>query len=633
MSQYITGQGDITNPRSWQDVAAPYSVPPLEFNNVPTGTNYPLNGDGRYWWQGNAANPLTSAVLLLHMDGTNGSTSFPDSSPIGNVFTAGGATVNTGTVKFGTGAYSSGGGFNTGISAPLTLGGPLDLSTSGDFTIEGWFYTPDFTFNKILMTNTNLASAGWIISMDSTGQLIKFSAYIGGAQYTIQSPAAITINAWHYFTVTRVGNTYQVYLDGVGGGAPLTQAGTLDAGTGHLYIGAINPVGTVSMNFMDDIRITRKAVYTGNFTPPTAALDAGASATIHFIGDPVRRVTGTMALQWQITQYSTDGSTPYLQYSTDNGASYTQVALGGGQAPQSGAVIVSLPANTGLYVGIFFSGGVVDATAPKTQIALAITRNKNEGMTYDWSNPLDPLVYNSSRSDNPGYLSDTLANLRQRLLIRLGFSNQASNPPPGMAAFCNEMLSSAQTYLFRRYSTLHMLRMFRWKMVPGQRYYGVNDNDEDILGAFKLNPTRPIQWAGVQDVRNVWYPLIQGIPPQLYTMIDKPWRPARYEIKAALEIYPAPDQTYWLWLKGYTGLSTFASDSDITSIDSELVFLHALANAKAHYGQPDANNIEAQANAYKAELIAGTHQTARYVPGMVAVPPAIRPTLIGFDQN
>ena len=30
----------------------------------------------------------------------------------------------------------------------------------------------------------------------------------------------------------------------------------------------------------------------------------------------------------------------------------------------------------------------------------------------------------------------------------------------------------------------------------------------------------------------------------------------------------------------------------------------------AHYQQPDANNIESQANAYRAELVAGTHQTA-----------------------
>jgi hypothetical protein len=88
-----------------------------------------------------------------------------------------------------------------------------------------------------------------------------------------------------------------------------------------------------------------------------------------------------------------------------------------------------------------------------------------------------------------------------------------------------------------------------------------------------------------------------------------------------------------LWIKGHFGLTSFINPTDTTTLDSELVFLHALANAKSHYGQPDANNIEAQANAYRAELIAGTHQTAHYLPGTIAVPPAVRPTLIQFDGS
>jgi len=131
----------------------------------------------------------------------------------------------------------------------------------------------------------------------------------------------------------------------------------------------------------------------------------------------------------------------------------------------------------------------------------------------------------------------------------------------------------------------------------------------------------------------VWYPLIEGIPPQLYTMITKPWRPARYDIRQAIEVYPAPDQTYWLWMRANFGLLQFAADSDVTTIDSELVYLHALALAKAHYGQPDANNIEALSNTYRGELIAGTHKTAHYIPGTIAVPPAVRPTLIQYQDN
>ncbi len=74
--------------------------------------------------------------------------------------------------------------------------------------------------------------------------------------------------------------------------------------------------------------------------------------------------------------------------------------------------------------------------------------------------------------------------------------------------------------------------------------------------------------------------MIRGSPPMLYTMIDKPWRPARYDIRQCIEIYPAPDTTYWLWLRGHFGLLPFAADGDTTTIDSALVFLHAVGTAK-----------------------------------------------------
>ena len=98
-------------------------------------------------------------------------------------------------------------------------------------------------------------------------------------------------------------------------------------------------------------------------------------------------------------------------------------------------------------------------------------------------------------------------------MIRLGFSNQAANPPPGMAALINDFLSSGQTFLYRRYLQLHTKRFFRWKVNPGQRFYSLKDNDDDVLCNFLMDPMKQIEWAGIQDSRNVWYPLIRGIPP------------------------------------------------------------------------------------------------------------------------
>lgn len=357
---------------------------------------------------------------------------------------------------------------------------------------------------------------------------------------------------------------------------------------------------------------------------------------INFVGDP-NLLTGTAALTWTIMQRASDGSYPVVTYETD-GVTPHSAQVGSEGTPQqvineSGVIKVSLTGATGFVVNVTSGGGTPTPGAVQWVLAVAITRNVDETLAWDSPNPFDPINYNCDRLDFSGFPSQTLAQLRQRVLIKLGFANQAANPPPGMALFVNNELVSAQNYLYRQYPALHTRRFFRWKLIPGQRFYSLKDNDEDILGNFHMDPLKKIEWVGVQDTRNVWYPLIEGIPPQLYTMITKPWRPARYDIKAAIEIYPSPDQTYWLWMRGHFGLLQFAADGDTTTIDSELVYLQALATAKAHYGQPDANNIEAMANTYRAQLIAGTHATAHYIPGTIAVPPAVRPTLIQYQDN
>ena len=366
---------------------------------------------------------------------------------------------------------------------------------------------------------------------------------------------------------------------------------------------------------------------------------------INFIGDPGAFVDSAV-LQWTVTQIGNDGSSLILSYSLD-GTHYVSVTLGPNQQQiaqfSNGNVIVPLaPGGTPslqLYINVTATGGTPSSSALPWNVALAVTRNINETLTWDNPNPYNPINYNGSIVDTI-VPTQTLAELRYRMMVRLGFANQAANPPPGMTPLINDFLDGAQKYLYRRYMQLHTKRMFRWKVNPGQRFYSLKDADQDILATNNIgaqnpliDPAKRIEWAGIQDTRNVWYPLIQGIPPQLYTMLTKPWRPARYEIRNCIEVYPMPDQTYWLWFRAHFGLMQFLLDTDTTTIDCELVLLHALANAKSHYGQPDANNIEAQANAYRAELIAATHQTAHYIPGTIAVPPAVRPTLIQFENN
>lgn len=226
----------------------------------------------------------------------------------------------------------------------------------------------------------------------------------------------------------------------------------------------------------------------------------------------------------------------------------------------------------------------------------------------------------------------SLVSLRTRMMIRLGYAAQAANPPPGMVAFCNEYLFDAQQQLDKKFRAQNLERYFRWTMVPGQRFYGIDKSEGGCT--LLLDPYR-ISWCGFEDLNRAWYELIEGIPPVFYTRanINFGW-PTRYEVRQCIEVFPAPQAEYKLWVRGQFGLQSFVNDTDITTFDSELVFLLALANAKASRGQSDAGNVMNQATSYLGALVAGSHKSARYIPKSKTQNPATPPRFIplGLDQ-
>lgn len=189
--------------------------------------------------------------------------------------------------------------------------------------------------------------------------------------------------------------------------------------------------------------------------------------------------------------------------------------------------------------------------------------------------------------------------------------------PANAGAVVTQMLRSAQRDLYRRYKVLRTERMFTWTCVAGQNLYELNENDEQTAPTpcLEVIDPREITWAGIErDGR--WYPLICGIPPEVYSRNEWSAWPTRYEIRQCIELWPSPGlDVQTLRLKGHSELGAFAAEDDMTTIDDEPVYLLAVANAKAYYRQPDAQNYIGQLEAYIRNVVAGAHQTRRYVPG------------------
>lgn len=233
--------------------------------------------------------------------------------------------------------------------------------------------------------------------------------------------------------------------------------------------------------------------------------------------------------------------------------------------------------------------------------------------------------------------AQTLAELRQRLLVRTGYATQATNAPSGVVLQYNDYLRSAQEYLYRRYKAMQTRRLFSWTLEEGVRFYDLQANVDTCT--VRLDRYR-IEGAWIQDANNTWRPLIYGIDPTFYTLDQNLGWPNYYEVRQCIEVFPPPELgAGTLWLKGNFQLAPFTADGDFTTIDAEPVFLWALGLAKSHKGDRDAGDptpgqetgYYGMAIRYVKDLIANGHVNRRYIPGSPEIPIPTKPVMVAFD--
>ena len=207
---------------------------------------------------------FASVVSLLHMNGTDASTTFSDAFRTWTA--AGNAQIDTAQSMFGgaSGLFDGTDDYvSTASSADFNFG-------TGDFTVEfrarlvAILGTGNAT---IFMSDSGRSHLIWI----ETGPILSFDGSAGSRSSNVLT---LSVDTWYAFAISRVGDTLYFFQDGVGVGSTSCAGDTfnLNVASGGTIISS-NAAGNFGLNgWMDELRVTKGVGrYSANYTVDTAA--------------------------------------------------------------------------------------------------------------------------------------------------------------------------------------------------------------------------------------------------------------------------------------------------------------------------------------------------------------------------
>jgi len=294
----------------------------------------------------------TDTILYLDMDGSDGGTTFTDTSVSAHTIGVLGDTHTDTTVKKWGTASAQFDGTTDGLyvvgSNVATAGYPYFNFGTDDYTIEAWNRSDSSGNNEeyiwakqgggagantdpyyFQFTRSNM-STGWTISMPS-----------GSADKTIYSSASTwAADTWYHVAVAREGATSSYWFDGTRVGT-VTSSDAISTAVANCYFaigcsyaqaGASH--GYVHQGYIDDLRVSKVARYSGaSITVPTGPLGAGTINAAGNYTSTTETATDTVSKMGIVVLYKNAYGTATLdtdliaQVSANGGTNYTSAPL------------------------------------------------------------------------------------------------------------------------------------------------------------------------------------------------------------------------------------------------------------------------------------------------------------------
>jgi hypothetical protein len=178
----------------------------------------------------------------------------------------------------------------------------------------------------------------------------------------------------------------------------------------------------------------------------------------------------------------------------------------------------------------------------------------------------------------------TLGELRADIQVRLGFGTAGQSGVVN-APLVDSMLRSAQNQLYEQFEWSNLQSVQLRTTGQNQQFYDYPSdcNVDKIQGIYLTYGGQNFQLKEGIEATQRGFP-ISSVP-------------CRFERRDQIEIWPVPQAIYPLRFEYTKTLGPFTANSDRCSLPDEIVLLHALSNAKAHYRQPDSKEYASQLDA------------------------------------
>ena len=192
-----------------------------------------------------------------------------------------------------------------------------DSIFSNDYTIEFWMYPTQDTnltmpFSKGVGLQFYHQSGNIAAALSWNNSVYSYNGNFG----------SITTNAWSYISLVRdsSANTYKFYINGTLEDT-LNSSSNIDAGSADWIIAAYTTAGNYAFEgYIQDLKVTNgTAVYSGDFTPPTAPLSSSGSS-LHIKGTDASIIDKSQTTNIQLFG-NTTGSTTQVKF-TDSKSMY-----------------------------------------------------------------------------------------------------------------------------------------------------------------------------------------------------------------------------------------------------------------------------------------------------------------------